>query len=49
MKTSNLDVRFTPKSGHREARSECLLSAKSGHSRTELLVLVFAVWCWVVN
>jgi hypothetical protein len=31
------DVRFTPKSGHRQARLKCLQSAKSGHSAKFIL------------
>jgi hypothetical protein len=30
------EVRFTPKSGHPVARSECLLSANSGHGALRL-------------
>jgi hypothetical protein len=30
----NLDVRFTPKSGHCWATARCPLSANSGHSRS---------------
>src|SRR5207344_577154 len=36
------DVRFTPKSGHVQRNSACLLCANSGHSRVRLAVLAFA-------
>ena len=31
MAASNLDVRFTPESGHVRCKQECPLSANSGH------------------
>jgi hypothetical protein len=36
-----VDVRFTPKSGHRNSVAQCLLCAKSGHSALQQKLSLF--------